>query len=100
MLINSVLSSLAMFMLSFFEVPKCILKKLDYYRSTFFWQSDGHKRKYSLARWSVICTPKDCGGLGIHNLNMQNKRLLSKWMYKLINEDAVWQKLLRKNILG
>nr|ABF94719.1 retrotransposon protein, putative, unclassified [Oryza sativa Japonica Group] len=99
-LINSVLSSLAMFMLSFFEVPKGILKKLDYYRSRFFWQSDGHKRKYRLARWSVICTPKDCGGLGIQNLNVQNKCLLSKWLYKLINEDGVWQKLLRKKYLA
>ena len=35
-LINSVLSSLAMFMMSFFEVPKGILKKLDFYRSAFF----------------------------------------------------------------
>jgi hypothetical protein len=35
-LINSVLSSLPMFMLSFFEVPKGVLKKLDYYRSRFF----------------------------------------------------------------
>ncbi len=30
MLINSVLSSLATFMLSFFEIPKGILKKLDF----------------------------------------------------------------------
>jgi hypothetical protein len=35
-LINSVLSSLAMYMMSFFEVPKGILKKLDFYRSNFF----------------------------------------------------------------
>jgi hypothetical protein len=35
-LINSVLRSLAMFMLSFFEIPKGIFKKLDYYRSRFF----------------------------------------------------------------
>jgi hypothetical protein len=35
-LINSVLSSLAMFMLSFFEVQKEVLHKLDFYRSTFF----------------------------------------------------------------
>jgi hypothetical protein len=36
-LINSVLSSLAMIMLSFYEVPETILKKLDYYGSRFFW---------------------------------------------------------------
>ena len=35
-LINSVLSSLPMFMLSFFEIPRGVLKKLDYFRSWFF----------------------------------------------------------------
>jgi hypothetical protein len=49
-LINSVLSSLPMFMLSFFEIPKGVLKKLDYYRSRFFWQSDDHKKKYRLTK--------------------------------------------------
>ena len=36
-LINSVLSSLPTFMLSFFEIPRGVLKKLDYFRSRFFW---------------------------------------------------------------
>jgi hypothetical protein len=35
-LINSVLSILPMFMMSFFRIPKGILEKLDYYRSRFF----------------------------------------------------------------
>jgi hypothetical protein len=35
-LINSVLTSLAMFMSSFFEIPRGFLQKLDYYRSFFF----------------------------------------------------------------
>jgi hypothetical protein len=35
-LINSVLSSLAMFMLSFYEVPKEVLHKPDFYKSRFF----------------------------------------------------------------
>jgi hypothetical protein len=36
-LINSVLSSLPMFMLSFFfEIPKGVLEKIDYFRSRFF----------------------------------------------------------------
>jgi len=34
--INSVMSSLAMYMLSFFEVPKGVLQKLDSYLSRFF----------------------------------------------------------------
>ena len=43
-LINSVLTSLPMFMMCFFELPKGVLKKLDYYRSHFFWQNDQHKK--------------------------------------------------------
>src|SRR5512141_1681720 len=35
-LINSVLSSLVMLMISFFEIPKGVLQKIDYYRSRFF----------------------------------------------------------------
>jgi hypothetical protein len=33
MLINYVLSSLPMYMVSFFEVPRGVLKKIEYYRS-------------------------------------------------------------------
>jgi hypothetical protein len=35
-LINSILSSLPMFMLSFFEVLKGVLEEIDYFRSRFF----------------------------------------------------------------
>jgi hypothetical protein len=52
-LINSVLNSLSIFMLSFFEVPREILKKLDYYRSRLFWQNNGHKKKYTLTQWDM-----------------------------------------------
>ena len=44
-LINSVWSSRPMFIMSFFEIPRGILKKLDYFRSWFFLQSDEHKKK-------------------------------------------------------
>jgi hypothetical protein len=68
-LINSVLSSIPMFMLSFFRIPKGVLEKLDYYRSIFFWQCDEHKKKYRLAKWSILCKPKSVGGMGIIDLD-------------------------------
>jgi hypothetical protein len=96
-LINSVL---AMYMLSFFVLPKGVLRKLDYYRSRFYWQCDEHKKKYRLTKWSILCRPKDCGGLGIQNLEIQNRCLLSKWLFKLINEEGIWQNLLRRKYLS
>jgi hypothetical protein len=95
-LINLVLTSLVMFMMSFFEVPRGVLEKIDFYRSRFYWQSDDHKKKYKLAKWSIICQPKDQRGLGIQNIDIQNCCLLSKWLFELINEEGLWQNFLRR----
>jgi hypothetical protein len=34
--------------------------------------------------------------MGIIDLDIQNKCLLSKWITKLINEDGLWQQVLKK----
>lgn len=47
----------------------------------------------------IMCTPKDQGGLGILDLELQNKCLLGNWLFKLINEDGMWQNVLRKKYL-
>jgi hypothetical protein len=38
------------------------------------------------------------GGLGILNLEVQNSCLHSKWLLKLVNEEGLWQEVLKKNI--
>ena len=41
-------------------------------------------------------SPKDQGGLGIENLEVKNRCLLSKWLFKLsIETEATWPQLLR-----
>jgi hypothetical protein len=77
-LINSVLSNMVLYMISFFQLPKGVLHRLDYFRSRFFWQGDGEKKKYRLAKWNILCRPKDQGGLGIHDLEIKNRALLEK----------------------
>jgi hypothetical protein len=81
-------------MLSFLEIPIGVRKRLDFYRSIFFWQSDEHKRKYRLSKWNILCRPKDQGGLGIEVLELKNKCLLRKWLFKLLSEEGMWQQLL------
>ena len=34
------------------------------------------------------------------DLETQNKCLLSKWLFKLINEEGTWQQLLRNKYLA
>jgi hypothetical protein len=64
------------------------------------WQGDEHKRKYKLAKWSILCQPKDQRVLGIADLNLKNIALLSKWLFKLLTTDGTWQQLLRNKYLG
>nr|AAP04197.1 hypothetical protein [Oryza sativa Japonica Group] len=82
---------------SLIKIGKLLKKELR--KNLVVGKGDDHKKKYRLTRWDIICQPKDQGGLGIHNLEIQNKCFLSKWLYKLINEEGVWQDLLKRKYL-
>jgi hypothetical protein len=97
---NISFGSLPMFMMSFFQIPNGVLKNLDHFRSRFFWQGSSDKHKYRLAKWDILCRPKDQGGLGILDLQLQNKCLLAKWIVSLLNTDGIWQKLLTNKHLN
>jgi hypothetical protein len=53
-----------------------------------------------IAKWKVICRPKDQGSLGVLDLEIHNRCILSKWLFNLINTDDAWQQLLRNKYLG
>jgi hypothetical protein len=38
--------------------------------------------------------------LGVLNLKLQNKCLLSKWLFSLINSEGAWQQLIKNKYLG
>ncbi|WVZ49220.1 hypothetical protein U9M48_000597, partial [Paspalum notatum var. saurae] len=60
---------------------------------------NNHKKKYRPISWPILCQPKEQGGLEVQNLDIQNKCLLSKWLFKHCNEDGIWQNLLRNKYL-
>jgi hypothetical protein len=49
----------------------------------------------ALAAWSRVCRPKKQGGLGVLNLELQNKALLMKQLHKFYSKEQVpWVKLV------
>ena len=64
-----------------------------------FLQRSSDKHKYRLAKWDILCRPKDQGGLGILNLQLQNKCLLAKWLVNMLNTNGLWQNLLTNKYL-
>jgi hypothetical protein len=54
-------------------------------------------RKYHVVKWTLICRPKEKGGLCIKDLEKMNISLLTKWWWKL---DALSLVENGANILG
>ena len=48
-----------------------------------------------LAAWDMVYTPKDKGGLGVINLELQNTALLLKQLHKFFEKKEIpWVKLI------
>ncbi len=80
-LLNSVISSLSLFMLSFFEIPLGVFQRLYFFMSLSFGVMMTGKEKYRLTKWENICRPKHQGGLGVHNIDIKISYLLSNWIF-------------------
>lgn len=51
---------------SVFKMPKWVVKELDKIRRDFLWHGvHMDTKKIHLENWSIVCTPKKLGGLGI-----------------------------------
>ncbi|KAE8717707.1 hypothetical protein F3Y22_tig00110032pilonHSYRG00029 [Hibiscus syriacus] len=53
------------------------------------------KRKIHWVNWSSVCKPMSSGGLGVLDLNLTNRALLAKWVWKFANEkNSIWKRVL------
>jgi hypothetical protein len=97
-MLNFVLSSLPIYYLSLFKIPKGILSKLDQIRKRFLWAGVDNvsKRKYHSARWDSLCLRKNFGGWSILNLTHMNVALIGKWWWKFVYKDCegIWKVII------
>ncbi|XP_028184688.1 uncharacterized protein LOC114371443 [Glycine soja] len=94
-LINSVLSALPIYLLSFFRIPKKVVQKIVSIQRNFLWGSHQEASKIPWVKWDKVCLPKNKGGLGIKDLSLFNAALLGKWGWQLANnQDQPWSRIL------
>ncbi|XP_020262664.1 uncharacterized protein LOC109838650 [Asparagus officinalis] len=78
-LLNSVLSSLPLYYMSFFKLPKWLIKAIDRIRRNFLWNgSQSQSNIKCLIKWGKVCKSKAEGGLGVIDTENFNIALLSK----------------------
>lgn len=83
-LINACLSSIPNYMMSPLEIPKGVIKKLDFFRKRLMWREGCDQRKIHLVNWLAIYQ------------EVMNFCLLCKWLWRLETSSGVWQKVIRK----
>ncbi|EOY03669.1 Uncharacterized protein TCM_018759 [Theobroma cacao] len=45
--------------------------------------------------WDKVCNYKECGGIGITNIEVKNRALLNKWIWRYGKErDSLWREVL------
>ena len=78
-LIKAVLSSLPVYYLSLFKMPKRVAKEINRLQRRFLWSGSSEKRFSALVKWEVVQRPKKQGGLGVGDPLIRNAALLFKW---------------------
>jgi hypothetical protein len=96
-LVNSVLTAVVTYHVTILPLPKWLINKIDKIRQNFFWKGeDGQRNKgrICLVKWSLLCKPKELGGLGIHDLNRFGRVLHQWWFwYQWTDDSKPWQGL-------
>ena len=91
-LIRSSLSSLPIYFLSLFRMPKIVCSRLEKIQRDFLWGGGNLERKSHLVNWKTVCQEKSRGGLGVRGLSLMNQALLCKWCWRFANErESLWR---------
>lgn len=96
-LLNSLITSLAIYAMCTIKIHPQILAQLDKIRRFCLWnkKTESGDKCNSLAAWDMVCHPKCHGGLGVLNIQVQNEALLMKFLHNFYNRhDIPWVKLV------
>uniref|UniRef100_A0A803PSR8 Reverse transcriptase domain-containing protein n=1 Tax=Cannabis sativa TaxID=3483 RepID=A0A803PSR8_CANSA len=97
-LIQSVLSSLPIYYLSLFKAPKMVLKAIEKMMRDFFWEGGDLAGADHLVAWDELCKPRSEGGLAIGRLELRNKGLLMKWLWRYpLEPNSLWHKVIKSH---
>ncbi|CAI8608183.1 unnamed protein product [Vicia faba] len=77
-LINAVLNTIPIYFLSFFKIPKVVLKEIIRIQREFLWCGGIYKWGIPWVSWPEVCRSKEEGGLGIKCIEAFNEFLLCK----------------------
>ncbi|XP_061342057.1 uncharacterized protein LOC133288347 [Gastrolobium bilobum] len=92
-LTKSVISAMPMYHMQNNSLPIHVCQEIEKLQRNFIWGDSYAKRKAHYVAWEQLYEPKECGGLGIINLRVQNEAFMQKRAWMLINKlNSLWSR--------
>lgn len=98
-LVQAVLSQLAVYWAHLFWLPASIIKKINSLIKIFLWSGNSHQAKIHLVKLESITMPKHMGGWGLPHLKSFGKALLCKSLLRGIYGSCPWSSYINQKYL-
>ncbi|XP_075645265.1 putative mitochondrial protein AtMg00310 [Castanea sativa] len=71
--------------MSYFKLPKGLIKELEIFIRKFWWGYNGDNRRVHWVKWESLWEEKEKGGMSFKNIEKFNDSLLAKQVWHMIN---------------
>ena len=69
--------------------------RIEKLQRDFLWGGLGDGFKHHLVNWSTVCSPVAQGSLGVRKVEVVNRALLGKWLWRFGREEAhLWRRVI------
>lgn len=94
-LIQHVLTALPIYTMNAMPLPVTIVRAFHRLLANFFWGSYEGSPKRHWKSWNTIAQPKECGGLGVLNLNHMQIAFRTKMLWRALSTNSLWARFFR-----
>ncbi|KAH9294882.1 hypothetical protein KI387_038470 [Taxus chinensis] len=92
---SKVLAATHVYYSSCWAPSKAAYHRLEKILREFLWANSEGNHGFHRVAWDVCCTPKNTGGLGLINIQLQGVALTTKWIIRSLEGEESWKILLR-----